>query len=405
MRAIPAWVFASVLALIAGADALPAQTLPVLSRSEVVVGQAVREPAVVRHPGGTLFVAGYSRDPDEASDPPNLYRSVDGGASWEQVDVGRVEDGASGNSDVDLKVGPDGSLYFLAMGFDRAVGEGIHITLGISRDSGETWSWRYVSRSRFDDRPWIGLTPGGRAHVIWNDGRGVRHAASADAGETWDEGERISRVGGSSHLAVGPAGELAVRIAPGSASGIAMDPEADYVAVSVDDGASWALRRAPGARDWQEVPRWVEPVAWDADGVLYSLWSEGTTLRLGRSDDRGVSWDTHDLLQDPAMVYYPFLTAGPAGRLALSWFSGQASELRAHVGLVDTTADVLVARRTEPLEVDAWRESDGGRVRDPAGEYFPVIFLEDGVLAAVLPVQGADRGEGFSWIRIGSEPR
>jgi hypothetical protein len=397
-------ILALTLTLVAGPGALPAQTLSVLSRSEVLVGQAVREPAVVRHPDGALFVAGYSRDPEEALDPPNLYRSVDGGRSWDPVDVGRVEEGASGNSDVDLKLGPDGSLYFLAMGFDREVGEGRHVALGISRDAGATWTWRYVSRSRFDDRPWIGVTSEGRAHVVWNDGRGVRHAVSADGGDTWEETERISRAGGSSHLAVGPSGEIAVRIAPGSASGIAVDPGADYIAVSEDDGASWAVHRAPGIRDWREVPRWVEPVAWGPEGVLYSLWSEGTTLRLGRSADRGASWDVQDVLQDPGTVYYPFLTAGPGGHLALSWFSGVGEELRAHVGLVDTTADVLTVRRTEPLEVDAWRESEGGRVRDPAGEYFPVIFLDGGVLAAVLPVQAAAGGEGFSWIRIGSEP-
>lgn len=375
------------------------QELSVAVRRDVLMAQALREPMVVEMADGTLFAAGYSRDPAEALDPPNLYRSDDGGESWVQVDVGTVEDGALGNSDVDLRVGPDGSLYFLAMGFDRTVGEGTHVALGISRDGGSSWSWRDVSRSRFDDRPWIGVTADG-AHVVWNDGEGVRHAVSADRGETWVEVDRIADAGGSSHLAMGPAGEMAVRIAPGSASGSRVDPEADHVAVSRDGGRSWSLAPAPGERDWEEVPRWVEPLAWGEDGSLFSLWSEGSVLRIGRSRDDGRSWEIHDLVDGADPVYYPFLVRAPDGLLGLSWFSGLGDDLRARVGLVDPSSSPLAIRTTPALDVDAWRIRDGGRVRDPAGEYFPVLFLRNGDLGAVLPIQASERGDGFSWIRI-----
>ena len=140
-----------------------------IKRSEVLLGQAVREPMLVEHPTGALFVAGYSRDEAEASDPPNLFRSDDGGGTWIQVDVGTTEEGARGNSDVDLVVGPDGVLYFLTMGFDRSVGEGTHVSLGISRDIGLTWTWESISETRFDDRPWLALTSES-IHVVWNDG-------------------------------------------------------------------------------------------------------------------------------------------------------------------------------------------------------------------------------------------
>ena len=44
---------------------------------------------------------------------------------------------------------------------------------------------------------------------------------------------------------------------------------------------------------------------------------------------------------------------------------------------------------------------DGARVRDPAGEYVPVVFLSDGDLGVVTPIQnGADGRGGFSWWRI-----
>jgi hypothetical protein len=258
LRRFP-WFFAPLIGIMTLSSSGAGQELVIRDRSDVLVGQALREPSLAQHPDGTLFAAGYSRDPAEANDPPNLFRSTDGGATWTQVDVGTVAEGALGNSDVDLKIGPDGSLYFLTMGFDRSVGEGIHVALGVSRDVGGTWSWRYISRTRFDDRPWVGVTP--------------------DA--------RITGSGGSSHLAIGPSGEIAVRVAPGSASGIRVDPEADHIAISLDDGRSWALKPAPGERTWDEVPRWVEPIAWDTRGRLFSLWSEGSQLRLGWSQDHG----------------------------------------------------------------------------------------------------------------------
>ena len=373
--------------------------LVVLSRDEVHLDRAVREPSVVQHPSGALFVAGYSRDPAEATDPPNLYRSDDRGVTWGQVDVGSVEEGALGNSDVDLKIGPDGSIYFLTMGFDRSVGEGTHVAVGMSRDAGRTWSWRTISRTRFDDRPWIGISASGRLHIVWNDGRGVRHATSDDRGDSWQERPRISTGGGSSHLATGPDGQIAVRVTPGSASGNKLEPEFDLIAISDDDGHTWRVHPVPGERDWTVLPRWVEPIAWRGDGDLFYLWSEGRELHLGRSGDLGSSWTTSVVTGAEEEMYFPFLTPGPNGLLAASWFSGFGDDLRAHVALIDTREERVVT--TEALAVEAWRDVDGGRTRDPAGEYFPVAFLDDGDLAAVLPVQDANGRNGFSWLRIG----
>lgn len=224
---------------------------------------------LVEHSSGALFVTGYSRAADAR---PSLWKSTDGGQTWARVNVGTEADGAIGNSDVDLTVAPDGTLYFLTMGFDRRVGEGTHVAVGVSRDVGATWKWSMLSRTRFDDRPWIRIARDGTAHVVWNDGAGVRHTVSRDGGNSWTEQPRIHAQGGSSHFAMGPGDELAVRIVPISASANKYDAGVDLLAISTDGGRTWQKRAMPGEREWsalilrQPVPRWVEPIAFDARG-------------------------------------------------------------------------------------------------------------------------------------------
>src|SRR5262249_47720226 len=69
-----------------------------------------REPIVIQDPRGTLFASGYGWG--EAKHP-SLRKSDDRGRTWSRVDVGDSAQGAIGNSDVDLAVAPDGTLYFI----------------------------------------------------------------------------------------------------------------------------------------------------------------------------------------------------------------------------------------------------------------------------------------------------
>ncbi len=373
---------------------------------------AVREPMVVEHPDGTLFVAGFSQALEESDQAPKLFRSQDGGTTWRPVDVGSPADGALGNSDVDLAVAPNGILYFLTMGFDRLTGEGTHVAVGVSRDVGDSWTWTFLSRDRFDDRPWIEVTPDGRAHVIWNDGDGVRYASSSDTGVTWTEHARVSPQGHSSHFAGGPHGELAVRITPLSASGNRYHEGIDFLAVSTDGGQTWEHRSAPGARQWSadfanpgNVPRWVEPLAWDAAGTLYYLWSEGATLQLGRSRDLGGTWEQWSVVTSELPLYFPFLAASGTGQLAATWFSGTENELQAHVALIDAVGPEPSVRLGPTFLVDSWKTIDGSPVRDTGGEYLPVLFLSDGDLGVVAPIQNTPDGhQGFHWYRITHPP-
>jgi hypothetical protein len=371
------------------------------------------EPMLVEHPSGALFVSGYgSLTPPSNIQTPNLWKSTDGGRTFVRVTVGTTGQGALGNSDVDLAMAPDGTLYFVSMTFDNKAHEGVNINVGVSHDVGVTWKWTQLSNTRWDDRPWVEVAPDGTAHVIWNDGAGVSHAVSTDRGETWAERPRVHPQGGSSHLAVGPKGEIAVRITPVSASGFKHDPKTDFIAVSVDAGRTWSKHRAPGQRTWMfpvdddkdPLPRWVEPIAWDAARALFSLWTDANGVHLARSLDLGKTWQHWLVVETKGMTaFFPYLVARGKGELAATWFTAQTpgyASLRAHVAKLQVSdgrdrPDV----HTASFEIDA----SSGKKPTPGGEYVPVIFLRDGRLAVVTPVHvQAEKRVGFSYWTVGN---
>jgi hypothetical protein len=391
---------------------LPITSAPALKLSEPVdqLDELAREPMLVQHPDGTIFVAGYG------ANVPCLWRSGDGGATWTRVQVGTEAEGAIGNSDVDLAVSPSGTLYFVVMTFDRAKEEGIGIAVGASRDVGATWTWTQLSNDRYDDRPWVKVGPDGAAHAIWNDGSGVSYAVSRDDGATWQEQPRIHPQGGSSHLAIATTGEIAVRISPISASAHMQHEGVDRIAVSTDGGASWEKHAAPGERTWtfpyvenDPMPRWVEPLAWDASGALYYLWTNPAGLWLAQSTDRGATWMTWQIAQGGELRYFPYLTARRPGELAASWFTGRGVDLQVQVAKVDIVQrdSPLRLAQAPPFAPDSWerRQPPGEpRRRDTAGEYAAIAFLRDGRLAIVTPIQDdqAKRG-GFSFRTIAAQ--
>ncbi len=384
----------------------------VLVDSTSHVDALAREPMVVRHPSGALFTSGYWD-----SIPP-LYRSDDDGRTWSRVDLGQRSEVATGNSDIDLAAGPDGTLYLITLEFDRTGYRGKSIQVAASRDVGQTWRWTRLSETPGDDRPWIKVAPDGTVHAIWNDGAGVSHAVSRDTGSTWTELDRISPAGGSSHLAVGPRGELAVRYVPISASGNRFDPTSDGIAISTDGGRSWRHHPPPNTEPWfplidstttppragmPDQPRWVEPLAWDSAGGLYAFWGADSAVSLARSLDQGATWTTWRLAKAGAMTYYPYLIARGRGELAASWVSGKADSLRANfarIMVADSGAPTMVA--AEPFAFESFQLPGFGfpSVRDAAGEYLPVVFLADGSIGIVTPIQNAAaRRLGFGWRR------
>lgn len=393
--------------------AAPERTLALVQRVEHVDTLA-REAMVVERRDGTLFVAGYGgvvpggRSDASGGNRSRLWRSTDHGATWSQVDPGPDAADKIGNSDVDLALAPDGTLYFASMLFVR--GEGRRIAVGVTRDGGASWTWTVVSEHRFDDRPWVKVAPDGAAHVIWNDGSGVYHVASRDHGATWSQAARLYDHGGSSHLAVGPQGELAVRITPASASYRTFDPDVNLIAVSTDGGESWRTSPAPNRAQWapprapEVLPRWVEPLAWDGAGRLYSLWTDTMGVWLARSNDRGGTWSTWRIVEDRGPAYYPYLVARGDGDLAATWMSGTGDALHWELAHIvagrDTDSPRVVRSAPQELKTFGSPDSTGKRRHGTGGEYIGLTFLRDGGIGVATALNDLPDHVGFTWWRF-----
>lgn len=372
------------------------------------ISSLAREPMICEHPKGALFVTGYKN----ASNSPQLWKSTDTGKTWEAVNVGGIEDGAIGNSDVDLFIDANGNIYLLSMsytklpndleGFDFSTMKGERITLGISKDTGKSWSWQTISENDYDDRPWITATTDGTLHITWNDGNGVHHVTSLDEGTTWHRKSDISTKGGSSFLANGNHGQLAVRVAPLSASGAKLDEEADLIKLSLDNGETWSAIDIPGKRIWNQdmsgIPRWVEPLAWDKKDRLFMLWSEGTELKLGITSDNGNSWQEHVIAQGGDTLYFPYMSISEQGILC-TWTAGFNEKIKHHAAVLTLEDNDILTHTLEPQKLDVWsRFAIGEYERSTGGEYFPIIPLANGNFGMVTTIQNAKANrEGFTW--------
>jgi hypothetical protein len=210
-------------------------------------------------------------------------------------------------------------------------------------------------------------------------------------------------------MAVGPKGEVAVRITPVSATGFQYDEGVDLIAVSADGGKTWQKRPAPGDREWADginkgpVKRWVEPLAWDSSGALYSLWSNVKGLWIARSRDQGATWKLWQVVESDEVLYYPYLAAGPrAGELAGTWISGKGEALKAHAALIEMAGGDAAPRmiQSRPFAFDSWTRAGqkGPVTRSAGGEYLGITFLREGGFGVVTPIyNGETNRAGFSW--------
>lgn len=413
MRALPALVafallFAGCLGQSGGPAPLP--TLPALLAGEAVridAEQPAREPTVVEAPDGTLYVSGfwgfgrvseYPGTPGNILQAPLLWRSADAGATWQRVDTGVPFEGAVGNSDNDLAVGADGTLYYTSLSYYSPIAlpasppaappgapdsaTTLTVVVGATRDGGASWTWTRLDEGGGRSHPWVAAAPDGRAHVVWADGQGIRHVVSEDRGATWAQEERVHTAGEAGSIVASPGGALAVRVSP-------IGSDADGVAVSEDGGATWEFRAVPGDRTDTGV-RGFDPVAFDAAGLLYAAWNEGAAIRVAVSRDLGRTWDAGAAIPEAdGEPYYPYVRGGAPGEAVVSWFVPEGETVAARIARISGAHQGAPQVRTLTLEGDT-----GGTNH---ADYYGVALLRDGSIGAPVPMTTPDAGQWFDY--------
>lgn len=244
------------------------------------------------------------------------------------------------------------------------------------------------------------MEPDRTAHVIWNDGSGVRYAVSQDGGASWNLLSRIHEQGGSSHLAIGPHGEIAVRITPSSASGSKFIPGVDLIAVSRDGGKTWQKHpgqaSAIGVLTKTRERRAGRSRSPGMKTVLSTLFGAQKGLWLARSPDQSKTWTSWHIVDRDEVSYFPYLTARGHGELAATWFSGKDDNLQAHVATIrfgDRKAPPQVVE-AQPFQTDTWWQNH----RSTGGEYVPIIFLRAGGYDVVTTIQNfPEKRLRFEW--------
>lgn len=395
-----------------GPASLPAD-LPALAVGEAVridAEQPAREPAIVQAPDGAIFVAGFWGFGRHTERPgtlqniaqgPLVWKSEDGGSTWRRFEPGLPADGAWSNSDLDLAVAPDGTLYMAALTYyspPSAPGVPVPalpadpattltVSVGVTEDGGATWRWTRLDEGGARSHPWVQVDPEGTAHVVWGDGMGVRHVASADKGATWRDEPRVVDDGEAGGFGAAPDGTLAVRVAPIGAR----DPaRADGVAVRAP-GGSWQFRAVPGDRSGDDAPHGFDPVAYDAANILYFAWNEGRAIHVAASRDHGATWGPHAVIAEPegSVPYYPYVRGGAAGQAVVSWFTSTDDVVAARLAVL------AGADRGAPAVREATAEADTGGTNH--ADYWQVAFLRDGSVGAPVPVTTSDLGQWFDF--------
>ena len=316
------------------------------------------EPVIAVAPDGTAYVEGIGRQGN--GNVNKVYRSTDGGASWQDVTPPDV--GEERSNDGFLAVGDDGTVYASNV---------FSLTFQLFRSDDRGDSWTRLSIPPLPatmHRHWyqpIGDTLhvtiesfpasyapflAGQAPLPGSDNDpqgGMWYVRSDDRGATWTTPTRIDPIvnfAGQSNMVVSADGQ---RIYVGRYQEDAAPPDYTYddghwyMLASEDGGATWERREmldlttemstavpglslAPGGSRSEGVD--APPGASD---TLWFAWTQefegGSTLHLANSTDGGVTWSE------------PWRPAGANGTHAMAWSLAKPD---GRIGLMWYQADV-----------------------------------------------------------------
>lgn len=312
------------------------------------------EPNIAALPDGTLFVTaptGLQMQPNAVNGAAYLWRSRDGGATWETLREPRgspVGFGAFCSCDADVVTSPDGWVYYSDWWNGGYLVEA-------SDDGGDTWSpMPFTTREAAVlinvDRQWLvagddGLVGLFYAHFSAVDvpvplpvadlATGIHAVFSRDHGATWGEpvvvlDPEAGHAFQIAHPRIMPDGTMVmpygyVDIGDG---GFWRDESMVKLAVSTD-GASWEHV------DVAEVPEgfdnlWAVQADVDASGAIHVAWSARVdddimATWVATSRDAGATWTEPLALRAEGLNFLPWVAAFGGGTVAVGWYGGNAT--------------------------------------------------------------------------------
>lgn len=328
---------------VAGFDALLPDEQPTFADSLIIDGvRAGGEPVIAVLPSGTILVSAHPgwthyhpsdepHLPTELLLPANLqsylWRSTDGGATWDHVDlidgVDNVPRSAAlGVSDPEFTVMPDGAVCMTDL-------ESLVMSsVSCSKDDGQTWLvGNPIASGGPNDRQWLASAQG---LLFFTANYFVDHHIeySRDWGLTWTT---TGDVPCSQDLVGNPFNDHLIVGCP------------DGIAVSDDLGATWARKTVPD-RDFGGPRIMTEPAIDSAGNVWMVFQNDEHDIFVAGTPDEGETWPwqfdiaphfrafkaevivtgaPHEvdagLIDGNGTYVWPWISAGSDGRFAVSW--------------------------------------------------------------------------------------
>jgi hypothetical protein len=315
----------------------------------------IAEPSVKVAPDGGIYVTGPqgfggTRAPEQVPAPVDqqssggdlLWRSDDGGVTWKYL---QSYDGTLGGGDSDITAAPNGTLY--ASGLAVAC-----ITVATSTDRGETWvpnPAACVDAAGLDDRQWNDVDGNQAVVTVFGSLTGLRFVRSTvNTGAVvngptfelngddyqWPGVVAVDQNTGTSYVVWNTAGGNN-NDCDSTTSGC--DPMAaqntdDIRVVAVPRGATSSPNFVTVASHRDDTFDAFVDVAVDKAGSVYVVWNERhpdvqeTWTMLSSSTDGGQTWsDPVKVNSTPKTTVFPWVSAGDAGRIAVSYYGTDAT--------------------------------------------------------------------------------
>ena len=343
MRLIPLLATAAILAAtLAGCSAeppaeepvvLPTADLPVAFLPDVALPQDIGagEPNIAVAPDGTLWVTapvGGSQKPNVREGGAYLWRSTDGGSTWDVLRQPRLQQaeesplpyqGAFCSCDADVVVSPDGWVYYSDW-WIAGVAPGNYL-VEASADGGETWTSNSVPIPQnlvaAMDRQWLVAGEDGFVAIVYSffgsacafvacapgvvpafgldrPGQALEAVISRDHGETWaDPVPLVPAQDGSAYQVAHPrlrGGEMWMPYGHvPNADGFWRDPSEVRVAIAGEDGSAaedvlvaevpegfdnlWAVQGATDPSTGRSFVAWAARMD-DDHSLVWMSWSD-----------------------------------------------------------------------------------------------------------------------------------